>query len=185
MLGEVVSMAKKEKARIRGPWIIIRGDLPRHLIVKKVVNTFIKTEYRRKGKGVVFRYPVEKLPEGGSLFITRPGHKKNFDFKVDVITDHGFGDGSHKKIASDLRHKRKENRRRFEQLLAVIAQIYHCIENDVDVLLRKNRGLARSFRTGGSVETLLKIIKWLFIMEDIVYWNYKGRTMLYDALQEA
>jgi hypothetical protein len=56
-------MAKTEKPSIRGPWIIIKGNLPRHHIVKKVVNTFIKSEYQRKGKGVKFQYPVEKLPK--------------------------------------------------------------------------------------------------------------------------
>lgn len=34
------------------------------------------------------------------------------------------------------------------------------------------------------VDVLLKVIKWMFIMEDIVYWNYPGRSMLYNALKE-
>ena len=176
-------MAKKEKTRIRGPWIIIKGKLPRHLVVKKVVNTFIKTEYRRKGKGIRFWYPVEKLPGEEMLCIARPGHKKNFDFKVDVIPDHGFGDGSHKEIAADLRRKRKENKQKFEILLSAITEIYNCVENDVDVLLKKHRELKTSFKTGGSIETLLKILKWLFIMEDIVYWDNEGRAFLFNFLR--
>ena len=91
-------MAKKEKTRIKGPWFIIKGDLPRHHIVKKVVNTFIKTEYQRKGKGIGFWYPVEKLPSGEMLCITRPGHKKNFDFKVLVESTFGLGAGLHDDI---------------------------------------------------------------------------------------
>jgi len=176
-------MAKKEKTRIRGPWIIIKGDLSRHLIVKKVVNTFIKTEYRRKGKGVGFWYPVEKLPNGEPLCIVRPGRKKNFDFKVDVVPDHGFGDGTHKDIAADLKHKRKDNKRKFEMLLAAITEIYNCVESNVDVLLKKHRGLKKSFRTGGTIGALLKILKWMFIMEDIVYWDNEGRAFLFNALR--
>jgi len=176
-------MAKAAEAPITGPWIIIRGNLPRHRIVRKVVNTFIKTEYQKKGKGVKFQYPVEKLPKGQTLYIARPGHKKNFDFKVDVVSHHGFGEGSHKEIAMDLRRKRKEKPRRFAELLAIITQIYNCSENDVDALLKKHRGLKNSFRTGGPVEALLKIIKWLFIMEDIVYWDNEGRAFLFNFLR--
>jgi hypothetical protein len=176
-------MMKTEKPPIRGPWITIKGNLPRHHIVKKVVNTFIQTEYQRKGKGVKFQYPVEKLPNGKILYIARPGHKKNFDFKVDVVSDYGFGDGSHQEIAIDLRKKRKENLRGFENLLASITQIYNCAESDIDILLKKHRGIKRSFRTGGPVETLMKIIKWLFIMEDIVYWDNEGRAFLLNFLR--
>jgi hypothetical protein len=176
-------MAKKEKTRIRGPRIIIQGNLPRHHIVKKVVNTFIKTEYQKKGKGIGFWYPVEKLPNGEMLCIARPGHEKLFDFKVDVVSAHGFGDGSHKEIASDLRRKRKENKQKFERLLAAITEIYNCEENDIDVLLKKYRGLKDSFKTGGPVETLLKIVKWMFIMEDIVYWDNEGRAFPFNFLR--
>jgi len=176
-------MAKAEKPPIKGPWITIKRNLPRHHIVKKVVSTFIKTEYRRKGKGVKFQYPVEKLPKGQVLCIARPGHKKNFDFKVDVIPDHGFGEGSHKEIAMDLRRKRKEKPRNFAELLTTITQIYNCAENDIDALLKKHRSLKNSFKTGGPVEALLKIIKWLFIMEDIVYWDNEGRAFLFNFLR--
>ena len=27
-------------------------------------------------------------------------------------------------------------------------------------------------------DILLKVIKWLFIMEDIIYWHYEGRAFL-------
>ena len=29
-------------------------------------------------------------------------------------------------------------------------------------------------------DVLLKVIKWLFIMEDIIYWHYEGRAFLYN-----
>jgi hypothetical protein len=183
MYDGVVSMAKKEKTRLKGPWIIIKGNLPRHLIVKKVVNTFIKTEYQRKGKGIGFWYPVEKLPNCEMLCIVRPGRKKNFDFKVDVVSTHGFGEGSHKEIVEDLRRKGKENQKDFGLLLDAITEIYNCSESDVNVLMKKYRGLRNSFKTGGSIETLLKILKWLFIMEDIVYWDNEGRAFLFNFLK--
>ena len=182
---KMLRMAKKVKVPITGTRIIISGDLPRHRIVKKVVNTFIKMEHKKKGKGIKFRYPVEYLPKGEVLYITRPGHKKNFDFKVEVVSNHGFGEGSHKEIARDLRRKRKEKPRKFIELMAIITQVYNCTENDVDALLKKNLRIENSFRTGGPVETLLKVLKWLFIMEDIVYWDNEGRAFLFNFLRYA
>lgn len=173
-------MAKKEKTIITKKMIEIKGSLARHEIVKKVVNAFIKTEYRKKGKGVVFRYLVENLPDEQGLYIARPGHKKNFDFKVDVATSYGLGSGSHKEIALDLREKKLKNPRKFKKLWQTVAEIYHCKESDVNVILEKHRGLKSPFKSGAKHELLLKVIKWLFIMEDIVYWDNEGRSFLFN-----
>jgi len=175
-------MAKKEKTVITGKSIEIKGSLARHKIIKKVVNAFIKTEYRKKGKGVVFRYPVEHLSNDQLLYIVRPGHKKNFDFKVDVATSYGLGSGSHKEIALDLRKKNSKNPRKFKKLWQAIADIYHCKESDIDVISKKRVGLKRPFKSGAKPELLLKVIKWLFIMEDIVYWDNEGRSFLFNFL---
>jgi hypothetical protein len=171
----------KEKTIIKGKHIEINSPLARHKIVKKVVNTFIKVEYRKKGKGMVFRYPVEDLPKG-QLFISRPGHKKNFDFKVEVIKNLGLGEGNHIEIAEDLRKKKHKNPQRFKDLLNAITQIYDCSENDVDKLLAKYPDLDKLFPIGAKVEVILKVMKWLFIMEDIVYWDNEGRAFLYNFL---
>jgi len=173
-------MAKKEKTIITRKMIEIKGSLARHEIVKKVVNAFIKTEYRKKGKGVVFRYPVENLPDGQVLYIVRPGYKKNFDFKVEVPEVIGLGKKKQTEIALDLRKKNLKNPRKFKKLWQAIAEIYHCKENDVDVILEKHRGLKSPFKSGAKPELLLKVIKWLFIMEDIVYWDNEGRSFLFN-----
>lgn len=173
---------KKEKTIFTGKMIEIKGRLARHNIVKKVVNTFIKIEYRKKGKGIVFKYPVENLPDG-QLFITRPGHKKNFDFKVEVPVELGLGEGSHIEIARDLRRKEQENQQKFKELLDAITEIYNCSENDVNRLLTRYPHLNDSFKTGSKVEVILKVLKWLFIMEDIVYWDNEGRAFLFNFLR--
>ncbi|MEW6557294.1 MAG: hypothetical protein AB1349_08065 [Elusimicrobiota bacterium] len=173
---------KKQKNIVTGKLIEIKGSLSRHKIVKKVVDTFITTEYHKKGKGVTFRYPVENLPNG-HFFIARPGHKKNFDFKVDVVTDFGLGEGSHLEIAQDLREKKNENRQSFKDLLNAITEIYNCAESDVDKVLKKYPALNKSFQKGAKIEIVLKVVKWLFIMEDIVYWDNEGRAFLFNFLR--
>jgi len=174
--------------------IEIKGSLTRHEIVQKVINTFINTEYQERGKGVQFRYPVEQLPDdtqllpdSTQLFIIRPGglQKWNFDFKVNVTPEMGFGKGKHEDIASDIRNKKHENPQKFGQLQEAISEIFSCSENDVGQVLIKYPDLQTSFQTGAKVEVLLKVLKWMFIMEDIVYWNFEGRLKLYNYLNEA
>jgi len=162
--------------------IKIKGDLPRNEIVRKVVNTFIKTEYQKKGKGVAFRYPVEKLPGNRHLFIARPGHKKNFDFKVEVTEEMGLKEGKHEQVVLDLRVKKQCNPQEFEDFLRAVEEVYHCSENDIDRLLPRYSNLKGAFDTGAEVEVILKILKWLFIMEDIVYWDVEGRAFLYNFM---
>ena len=166
--------------------IEIKGSLTRHEIVKKIVNTFINREYQERGKGVQFWHPVEQLPHNKQLFILRPGglRKWNFDFKVSVTSELGLGKGSHEEVASDLRNKKRENPQKFDDLLQAVTEIYNCTESDVDRVLRNYSALQVSFQTGAQVDILLKVLKWMFIMEDIVYWNYEGRAKLYNYLKE-
>ncbi len=168
-------MAKNETV-IEGPEIKIIEPLERFEIVKKVVITFIDFEKDKKGKGIVFRYPVEDLSPGGKLYIYRPGVKWNFDFKVEIPKNCGLGEGTHNQIALILRRIKEENKQEFNKLWNIISQLYHCSNNDVDKLLKHNPILF----TNSSPEVLLKVIKWLFIMEDIIYWHYEGRAFLYN-----
>ena len=175
--------------------IEIKGSMTRHEIVQNVVNTFINTEYEQRGRGVKFWYPVEQLPSSlqllsedkdNRLFIFRPGglQKCNFDFKVNVTPELGLGKGTHAAIASDLSNKKQENPQEFVKLIDAIEEIYSGSENDVDKVLAKYPHLQASFQTGAQVDVFLKILKWMFIMEDIVYWNYDGRAKLYNFLKE-
>jgi len=173
---------KKEKTVIIGKRIEIKGCMKRNAIVRKVVNTFIQTEYKKKGKGIAFEYPVEEVFQK-PLFIARPGHKKNFDFKVKIVKEYGLGEGSHREIAEDLRNKRQEDPIKFAHLLDALTEIYNCSENDVDKILKKYATLNKSFKRGAKAESLLKVIKWLFIMEDIVYWDNEGRAFLFNFLR--
>lgn len=89
-----------------------------------------------------------------------------------------------KVINSFIDDKKQENPQKFDALLNALTAICNCSENDVDQLLKNYPDLQVSFQTGARVDVLLKVINWMFIMEDIVYWNYQGRSMLYNALKE-
>ena len=179
-------MKKKETVTIDGEAIEIKGSLSRNEIVKKVVNIFIDAESHQRGHGVKFRYPVENLSTGKPLFIFRPAglNKWNFDFKVEVLEEFGLGRGTHDEIKSDFQNKKQEKPQKFNKLLEALTTLYNCSENDIDRLLKNYPDLQKSFQVGAKVDVLLKVVKWMFIMEDIVYWNYKGRAMLYNAIRE-
>lgn len=179
-------MKKKETVTIDGNPIEIKGSQSRNEIVKKVVNIFIDAESHQRGHGVKFRYPVENLSIGKKLFIFRPAglNKWNFDFKVEVLDEFGLGRGTHNEIRKDFQNKKQEKPQKFKDLLDALTTLYNCSENDVDQLLKNHPDLQKSFQTGAKVDVLLKVVKWMFIMEDIVYWNYKGRAMLYNAIME-
>lgn len=164
---------------ITGPRIDIKGKWIRYEIVKRVVNQFIETEYAQKGFGIKFQYPVETLPTR-ILMIGRPGRKKNFDFKVLVELSDGLNAGEHADVIEDFCHKAESRHR--DALLAALGEIYHCSEEDVDVIISRNTELKGNLGVGTSAEILLKIIKWMFIMEDIFYWDTEGRAFLFNYL---
>src|SRR3989344_1159533 len=150
---------------------------------KKIVNAFLneKAGYWKDGKKHVTRYKyfVETLKDGRKLYLLRPTFlNKGIDFQVWVEKFDNIDDKrpSHKDVFSDLKLKKKENVNDFSQLIVAIEKIWNCEEPD-SVL----KELQFSYKKGLNVELLLKILKWLFIEQDITYWNYDGRTMLKKA----
>ena len=191
------------RTRILCNEIIINDAMTRTEIVQTILNVFIGIESNQRARGVQFWYPVETLsikigdvPEPkpiedflvntNRLFIKRPGglQKWNFDFKVIVTPDMGMARGTHDNIMSDILNKKKENIKAAKNLLKALKEICDCTENDVDKVIGSFRGLPSAFKKGAKVEVLLKVIKWMFIMEDIVYWNYDGRMKLFNYIKE-
>ena len=82
-------------------------------------------------------------------------------------------------IIHDLKTKRREDAVEYLQVRELIERVYQCHE------LTDAQCRALNFRTGHSIELILKLLKWLFIEQDVTYWNYSGRGKLYGGLQEA
>ena len=167
----------KNRQIIEGPALKISEPIGRFKIIKKVVNAFIDFEKDKKERGIEFRYPVEDLSNGEKLYIHRPGVKWNFDFKVEISINCGLGEGRHDQIALFLRRIKKQHKEEFNKLWKMVFNLYYCKDNDVDSMLRKNPVIYEEIPKD---DILLKVIKWLFIMEDIIYWHYEGRAFLYN-----
>lgn len=135
------------------------------------------------------RYIV-KYVEGKTIYLQRPAQFNNgFDFTLNV-TDINFNIGylnekgnqkrattrpGHKHILDDLQLKKEENIDLYLEFKEEIDRIYDCeIPERVDF----------EFESGYNSEIILECLKWLFAEQDITYWHYSGRRMLYDAINE-
>lgn len=134
-----------------------------------------------------YRYDVETCSDGKKVYVTRPTNlNKGFDFEiklegfVSLISKRKSERPSHKDIMNDLQTKKKESPVEFRKLLEMIDCVYGC--DEPDEVLKREPSLI--FKAGLSVDALLKVLKWLFIEQDLTYWNWSGRRMLMTGIRE-
>lgn len=155
---------------------------------KIIVNTFLSENggYWKDGiKHVTrYRYNVESA-NGKKIYLLRPAHlNKGMDFQVCAEDFKKFKNGkdkppSHTDVLEDLKLKKSKDPKKFSELRELIDKVWSCKEPD-DVV----KNVVLNFNSGTSVEMILKILKWLFIEQDMTYWNYDGRTMLKHAIEK-
>ncbi|MFA4946343.1 MAG: DNA adenine methylase [Candidatus Micrarchaeia archaeon] len=132
-----------------------------------------------------YTYFVETIADGSRIYLKRPARlNKGMDFQVNAENFLKYENGnnkppSHKDIIKDLKNKKKEAPKKFAQLMKLIARVYNCEEPD-EVLSGSNL----KFNSGATIELLLKLLKWLFIEQDMTYWSYDGREMLKRGIDE-
>lgn len=159
------------------------GD--RNKVRMKVVNELSKEEPGQGKKDLASRYTyyVETLNDGNRIYLRRPANLHNgFDFVVGVENINFNPNGrrrsypKHDDIIIDLTEKKKESSEKYKQLYSVLIKVYKCESID-------DSEMKLTFKTGFSTELIIKTLKWLFIEQDIRYWNYSGRDMLWNAIK--
>lgn len=156
--------------------------------LRKRIHDVFSAEQPGTGKGEKasrYLYFVERLADGRRIFLKRPTWlNKGVDFMVCVEHTH-FRQGRYSDMArfsdiiNDLALKKDDAPRVYSRAKSLIRKVYHCHElNDTEY-----RGL--NFPNGHSIELMLKLLKWLFIEQDVTYWNYSGRAKLYDGLKDS
>ena len=143
-----------------------------------------------ESKYSTYRYFVEKCKDGKYVYLRRPTFlNKGFDFQVNLedfrsTTRRAQGVTkempSHPDIIKDLRSKLRQKPNLKRDLYKAVSSVYDCIEPD-KVLARRPR--LRKFTAGLPIEKTLKIIKWLFIEQDLTYWLGTGRNMFMSAIE--
>jgi len=153
----------------------------RKKIKDEVVDLF-KSEKAGQGKGILATrvvYCVEQT-EDELIYLKRPAPlNKGFDFEVHLNKKLFFkkqkSRPSHDCIITILKNLKQENIDIFSKTQKIIDEIYKCDESNISTI---NYTINNIY-----IETLLKIIKWLFIEQDITYWSYSGREMFYQGLK--
>ena len=161
---------------------------------RELVELFLN-EAPGEGKGEKsskYKYYVEETRKGDKVYLKRPAPFNNgFDFEVHVnvkfvssgINKKGRNYSrstsrpAHKHILEDLAAKKAENPTLFFKVAEVIEMVYKLEDIssiDFDSLI---------FSSGFDTELIVKALKWLFIEQDVTYWNFSGRTMLYTHLR--
>lgn len=133
-----------------------------------------------------YTYYVETLNDGNRVYLQRPANLHNgFDFLV-CVENTNYAPANkrrrnypkHEDLYEDLLQKRSENNTMYNQLYDILYKVYEC--HDVD----ENEYAHISFSSGLPVDHIVKTIKWLFIEQDIRYWNYSGRAMTWGIVPE-
>lgn len=164
--------------------LFVEGN--RSEIRKQVIIKFLEEE---PGTGTgdnssKYVYFVEELENGSRVFLRRPAVlNKGVDFEVNVEKVKFREKGkptmpSHNNIIEDLIRKKNSNYNEFEKIKSIIQKLYNC-----EIVTEKEYREV-SFEIGHPIEAILKSIKWLFIEQDVTYWNWSGRAMLYSKLKE-
>ena len=132
-----------------------------------------------------YTYYVEELMSGDRVYLRRPANLHNgFDFLVCVENANYAEEGrrrnypKHEDLNIDLEVKKKENPAMYERLYNLLKRVFEC--HDVSDL--EMSGI--EFKSGLSVDHIVKTIKWLFIEQDVRYWNYSGRYMTWEIVPE-
>ena len=162
----------------------VYGD--RNKVRMAVVNELSKEE-PGKGKDELasrYTYYVETLSDGNRVYLRRPAYLHNgFDFVV-CVENYNFNSSGrirnfpkHDDIIDDLNLKKAESELQYEKLFAVLESVYNCKEIHQEEMML-------DFSSGLSSELIIKTLKWLFIEQDIRYWNYSGRDMLWNGIKD-
>jgi len=164
----------------------VRSYTSREELRKIVVLKFLE-ERPGLGRGndaAHYRYNVEILDDGRRIYLTRPAYlKKGFDFRINVegtIFQTGQEYPKHDDIFDDLRLKRQENPAISRRLHQAIERVYNC--EDPEDILPEYTDI--KFNIGHPVDLILKVIKWFLIEQDIRDWNYSGRQMFKNGIDE-
>lgn len=157
-------------------------------IRNELVSLFLQ-EQPGTGKGVncsTYRYTVENF-NNYSIVLNRPaGLNKGFDFTVNVQgmsfkKKKTYYSPSHQDIMDILQSVKNANPTQYQNVSVEIRNIYNCVSPNFQNI----SGIAflDHTNTPRPIEIILLAIKWLFIEQDITYWNWSGRNMLFSKLQ--
>ncbi len=175
---------------VRLPWKAQGTEKDRNFLRKLVVIILFEETAGSGGgdKASKYEYIVENTAVG-DVFLTRPAYNyKGFDFVINLRNwtfSNGKSNPKHDDVISDIRLKMERmGVPEFLELKSAIEEVFKC--GEPDHILERYPALNGYNPADGElpVDALLKILKWMFIEQDIRDWNYSGRNMLMNGIEE-
>lgn len=133
-----------------------------------------------------YQYNVETY-KSYRIYLKRPTQlNKGFDFTVNVEGMYfkkarRYNNPSHQDIFEALTYCLNTFPEEYDKVRKAIVDIYNCIDTDFSQI---NAFFCDCEGTNHPIQIILLAIKWLFMEQDCAYWNYSGRRMLFDKLNE-
>lgn len=132
-------------------------------------------------------YTVEDI-HGLKILLRRPAPlNKGFDFIV--ITDvylfkknnRRHKDPSHADIIDSLIYCKQNYPAQYNDVINEINNVFNnCNPSNITT---NNIGFFKDYQNNlHPIQIIIYILKWLFIEQDMTYWNWSGRQMFYDTL---
>jgi hypothetical protein len=136
-----------------------------------------------------YRYNVEKLPNGGWVYLHRPAFKnKGCDFVVHcdpaIPRDDGkrFKNPRHQDLTGELKLISQQIADGHTRMFAAVEAVWGC--QDVTTVSESLCSGITDPDLAFRAERALKVAKWLFIEQDITDWNTSGRAMLMNGIRD-
>lgn len=162
----------------------------RKSVRREIINVFLDEE-PGNGRGEDssrYHYIVEEFDDY-NIELHRPaGLNKGFDFTVHITGMYfkksmRYTIPSHRDIILALHDvKNHYTKSEYQLIIGQIQNIFY--DNVFDVYPIKNIEFRDYEGELRPIAIILFAIKWLFIEQDITYWNWSGRNMLMNALDE-
>jgi hypothetical protein len=150
---------------------------------KEIINIFLDENPGTGNGELTSRYNYIVKRKGDiEVYLKRPAQFNNgFDFTLNVSNTNFNPNGrattrpTHGNIINDLASKKETDEALYSKLKLEIDRIYNC---------QQPKKVVFDFNIGLDSEILLECIKWLFLEQDVTYWNYSGRAMFYSKINE-
>lgn len=158
---------------------------------REIVELFLNEQYGT-GKGELsskYEYTVEQYSETYSILLKRPAAlNKGFDFVVHVSgmyfkSTKRHTNPSHDDIIQTLQQvKYSLSEVQYEKIKICIRNVYNLQEFDVSFI--SDIYFTDCDNQQRPIVIIILAIKWLFIEQDVTYWNWSGRAMLMKKLKD-
>lgn len=156
-------------------------NLSREGIRKKILETWIQ-EDPATGQ---HRYDVETCRDGSGIYLLRPAYlNKGCDFVIVSEKFVRFKNGKDRPPNFDdvfnlIESFCRGNSTMIEMMQSASKEVYGCAKPDDVIDSSPLKAVANC-----AAERALKLLKWMWIEQDVTYWTQQGRTMLWGGLSE-